>query len=156
MKKNKKELAPSKTDAKVLLVAGVGAAVDSEILIHKCSNCGWGCSCNDHPCSCDCMNEYKQEDDSFNGNVKMQNHINNYLKTKTTMKQKSQTQLQKEVDQFNFAYPVGSKVDVKQDSGTILHTEVLRPGHVLEGHSAVGYFEGIRGCYSLDRVVGHE
>ena len=38
MKKNNNEPAPSKTDAKVLLVAGVGAAVDYSKDICKCGH----------------------------------------------------------------------------------------------------------------------
>ena len=36
MKKNNNELAPSKTDAKVLLVAGVGAAVEYQKATEEC------------------------------------------------------------------------------------------------------------------------
>ena len=72
------------------------------------------------------------------------------------MKQKSQTQLQKKVEQFNSIYPIGSDVDIKLDSGEIVHTDVIGEGFILGGHSAMGWFEGISGCYSLDRVVGHE
>lgn len=72
------------------------------------------------------------------------------------MKQKSQKQLQKIVDDFNRAYPVGSEVDVKLDSGKLIHTRVTHEGTILGGHSAVAWFNNISGCYSLDRVTGHE
>lgn len=72
------------------------------------------------------------------------------------MKQKSLAKLQKEVDDFNLAYPVGSEVDVKLDSGKLIHTKVTNEATILGGHSAVGWFNDISGCYSLDRVTGHE
>lgn len=49
MKKNKKE---NLTGAKVLLVAGVGAAVDSEMLFHECPHCNIRCNCSAQPCCC--------------------------------------------------------------------------------------------------------
>ena len=34
------------------LVAGVGAAVDSEMLFHECPHCNSRCNCSAQPCCC--------------------------------------------------------------------------------------------------------
>jgi len=57
--------------------------------------------------------------------------------------------LQKVVDKFNAEYPVGTKVILRKDSGEV-DTEVRAPAEVLEGHSAVGWFVGVSGCYSIE------
>lgn len=72
------------------------------------------------------------------------------------MKQKSLKTLQREIDQFNSAYPVGSPVNVQMDSGDVKNCTVSSPATILGGHSAVGWFNEISGCYSLDRVIGHQ
>jgi hypothetical protein len=69
------------------------------------------------------------------------------------MKSKSQAKLQAQVDKFNATYGIGCKVDLKKDDGSIVPVTVANKATVLGGHSAVGWFEEISGCYSLDRVV---
>ncbi len=69
------------------------------------------------------------------------------------MKPKSQKQLQQQVDKFNAAYGIGSKVNLKKDDGSIVPVTVADKASILGGHSAVGWFEEISGCYSLDRVM---
>lgn len=69
--------------------------------------------------------------------------------------QKTLQKLTKIVDDFNKRYPVGSQVVLRKDTG-LLVTFVRAPAEVLGGHSAVAWFEGVRGCYSIedDRVKG--
>ncbi len=59
---------------------------------------------------------------------------------------------QKKVDNWNAKYSVGQKVIVKMDNGTEKHTETRHPASLLSGHTAVGWFKGISGCYMLDRA----
>jgi len=68
------------------------------------------------------------------------------------MKQKPIEQLELEVENFNLKYNVGDAVKVELDSGKILQTTVKAPAQIMGGHSAVGWFNDITGCYSLDRV----
>ena len=67
-------------------------------------------------------------------------------------KQKSLKQLQKEVDDFNSTYAVGCKVDLKLDSGETIAATIKDKATILGGHSAVGWFEEVSGCYSLSCV----
>lgn len=53
------------------------------------------------------------------------------------------------VERFNQDYPVGTPVMLKKDTG-IVETVVEAPAEVLGGHSAVGWFRGVRGCYSIE------
>jgi len=68
------------------------------------------------------------------------------------MKQKSLKQLQSQVDDFNATYKVGDTLLLEKDSGERQTVTVHNPATILGGHSAVGWFEEISGCYSLDRV----
>lgn len=70
-------------------------------------------------------------------------------------KQKTANQLAKIVEAFNAKYAVGSEVVLRMDTGLLI-TKVRAPAEVLGGHSAVGWFEGVRGCYSIEdnRVKG--
>ncbi|MHC4644186.1 MAG: hypothetical protein ACYTBJ_01695 [Planctomycetota bacterium] len=61
--------------------------------------------------------------------------------------------LQAEVDRFNEECPVGTAVTVTKDLGDVVHTKVRFPAEVLSGHTAVGWFEDIRGCYLLSRAA---
>ena len=70
----------------------------------------------------------------------------------TRPKQKSLATLQKEVDAFNANFKPGDKVKLKTDEGTIIEVTVRFPASIMGGHSAVGWFEEISGCYMLDRV----
>lgn len=68
------------------------------------------------------------------------------------MKQKTLKKLQKQVDAFNEKYPMGSTVMLDK-GGEVVHVKVKFPAQVLYQHSAVGWFEGISGCYSLDMIT---
>lgn len=52
------------------------------------------------------------------------------------------------VDQFNLSHPVGSQVLLTTDSGRRIVT-IWHPATVLEGHTAVGWFNEISGCYAI-------
>jgi hypothetical protein len=67
-------------------------------------------------------------------------------------KQKSQHQLQSEVDAFNQKHKVGDKVMLRIDSDGVKEVTIKHPATIAGGHSAVGWFEEISGYYLLDRV----
>lgn len=67
----------------------------------------------------------------------------------TTHKRPTYKQLQKIVDDFNEHFPVGTVVTLRKDTGEIT-TTVKAPAEVLGGHSAVGWFTDVRGCYSIE------
>lgn len=56
------------------------------------------------------------------------------------------------VQTMNRAYPVGTVVDVEKDDGSLFLTKVRNEFVLLGGHTPVGWFEGIRGCYLATRV----
>lgn len=58
--------------------------------------------------------------------------------------------LQKIVDRFNADYRVGSPVRLRTDSQGWIETTVIHQARVLEGHSAVAWFAGVSGAYSID------
>ncbi|WP_437224955.1 hypothetical protein SH661x_001929 [Planctomicrobium sp. SH661] len=62
---------------------------------------------------------------------------------------KSEAQLQQIVDRFNRDYPVGTKLQLRKDTGWI-ETTVRDPAEVMSGHSAVAWFEGVSGAYSIE------
>jgi hypothetical protein len=64
------------------------------------------------------------------------------------MRQPSKSQLEKQVNKFNEKYKVGDTVVI---AGKWL--TVKSPASVLSGHSAVGWFKEISGCYSIDNVT---
>ena len=70
------------------------------------------------------------------------------------MKQKSQTELEKEISDFNAKYKVGSKVKLEKDFGNIVEVTISHEATILGGHTAVGWFDEISGAYQLDRVRG--
>lgn len=65
---------------------------------------------------------------------------------------KTSGKLESQVYAFNKSYSVGDIVKLKMDNQEIKIVTVKRPASILEGHSAVGWFNEISGCYSLDRV----
>jgi hypothetical protein len=65
----------------------------------------------------------------------------------------STSALQEKIDQFNRKYRVGDPVKVKLDSGEIKETTVRNEATILGGHTAVGWFSGIFGCYDLNAVI---
>lgn len=61
----------------------------------------------------------------------------------------SAAQLKSTVDHFNRRFPVGSKVILRKDSGYV-ETTVTAPAEILSGHSAVAWFDGVSGAYSIE------
>ncbi|SEN71867.1 hypothetical protein [Nitrosomonas marina] len=62
--------------------------------------------------------------------------------------------LQKECDDFNAKYPVGTAVLLKKDFvDEPVKTVVRHEAYVLSGHTAVAFFEGVSGCYDISCVV---
>lgn len=61
----------------------------------------------------------------------------------------SPSQLKKTVEQFNAKFPVGTAVILCKDSGEV-QTKVRAPAEIMGGHSAVGWFEGVSGAYSIE------
>lgn len=64
-------------------------------------------------------------------------------------KRPSIAELSKIVEEFNRDFPVGTNVILKKDTG-VVETVVESPAEILGGHSAVGWFRGVRGCYSIE------
>lgn len=60
--------------------------------------------------------------------------------------------LERVVEKFNREFPTGSKVLLRKDTEEI-ETTVERPAIVMGLHSAVAWFEGVSGCYSIDGRV---
>lgn len=73
-------------------------------------------------------------------------------KEQREMRKPDQNQLQKIVNDFNAKYPVGTKVILRKDSGEV-ETQVTAPARILSGHSAVAWFEGVSGAYSVNGRV---
>jgi len=69
------------------------------------------------------------------------------------MNRPSNRRLKRLVAEFNDQFPVGTAVRLRKDTETVT-TKIRGKAVVLEGHSAVAWFEGIPGCYSIegDRV----
>lgn len=59
---------------------------------------------------------------------------------------------QQKVTAFNQKYAVGDEVPVTLDDESVQVCKVKHPATLMGGHTAVGWFDGIRGAYSLDRV----
>jgi hypothetical protein len=57
--------------------------------------------------------------------------------------------LQKIVDHFNEQFPVGTRVLLRKDTERI-ETTVRAAATVLGGHSAVAWFVGVSGAYSIE------
>lgn len=68
------------------------------------------------------------------------------------MKQKTQAQLESQVHSFNKSVLIGGRVKIEMPDGEIKIVTVKAPASILGGHSAVGWFNEISGCYSLDKV----
>lgn len=65
---------------------------------------------------------------------------------------KTEAQLESQVHSFNKSILVGGRVKLEMPNGEIKVVTVKSPATVLGGHSAVGWFNEISGCYSLDKV----
>lgn len=69
-------------------------------------------------------------------------------------KQKTQKELQAEISDFNSKHPVGSIVKLKLDGDKgIVDVTVKHEATIMGGHTAVGWFEGVSGCYNLNHVI---
>lgn len=70
------------------------------------------------------------------------------------MKKPSKMELKERlVEDFNILYPVGSKVLLMRDFGNYEERVVRGEAYILGGHTAVAFFEGISGCFSIeDRI----
>ena len=69
------------------------------------------------------------------------------------MKKPNLKKLQKEVNEFNAKYPVGTNVLLKKDFVDVpIKTKVRHEAYILSGHSAVAFFEGISGSYLISHV----
>jgi hypothetical protein len=66
---------------------------------------------------------------------------------------KSGNDLINEVEAFNAKYKIGDKVMIKFDNGELRAVTVKHEATILGGHSAVGWFRELSGCYLLSRVV---
>lgn len=67
--------------------------------------------------------------------------------------QSNQALLQAQCDEFNRKYPVGTTVMLQKDGvEDPVKTTVRHEAYILSGHSAVAFFEGVSGCYLIDRV----
>ena len=68
------------------------------------------------------------------------------------MKLPTLKQLQSEVDTFNAKHKVGDMVKLKLDTGETKDVKLQTPAQVMQGHSAIAWFEGVSGCYLINRV----
>lgn len=59
---------------------------------------------------------------------------------------------QKIIDDWNAKYPAGTIVDLIRDNGKTKRTITRSKAHLLSGHTAVIWLEGVTGCYALERV----
>lgn len=71
------------------------------------------------------------------------------MRLEVDMRKASLKTLLQIVERFNQNFPVGTPVMLKKDTG-IVETVVEAPAEVLGGHSAVGWFRGVRGAYSIE------
>ena len=71
------------------------------------------------------------------------------------MKKPDVKKMQKQCDDFNAKYPVGTAVMLKKDFvDEPVKTAVRHEAYIMSGHSAVAFFEGISGSYLIDCVTG--
>lgn len=60
-------------------------------------------------------------------------------------------ELERELDAWNSRNPVGTRGVLIKDDGAHVQTTVVAPAGILGGHTVVGWFEGVRGCYLARR-----
>lgn len=63
---------------------------------------------------------------------------------------RSKAQLARLVDEFNEKFPVGTQVMLRTDANGEITTTVRGAAIVLEGHSAIAWFVGVSGGYSIE------
>ena len=61
--------------------------------------------------------------------------------------------LKSKCELFNKLHPVKSAVFYIDDLGEPIATTVKHPAEVLGNHTAVVWLEGVRGAYSLNRII---
>lgn len=67
--------------------------------------------------------------------------------------------LRDECERFNMRFPVGTAVRVwtgTMGDGPGVPATVREPAYVLNGHTAVAHFEGVRGCVAVSHVATAE
>lgn len=60
---------------------------------------------------------------------------------------------EKMIADFNSKYSAGDKVKLLKDDDSVEVVTVSSKATLLGGHTAVGWFEEISGCYLLERVI---
>lgn len=58
-----------------------------------------------------------------------------------------------EVENWNLKHPVGTKVELRKDSGGPIITKTRSEAEVSASGHAVCWFEGVSGYYLLERAV---
>lgn len=58
-----------------------------------------------------------------------------------------------EVENWNLKHPVGTKVELRKDSGDPIITKTRSEAEVSASGHAVCWFEGVSGYYLLERAV---
>lgn len=66
-------------------------------------------------------------------------------------RQSIEEQARQEVADFNRRYEVGTEGVLRRDSGVEFWTRLRSTAWVLNGQSAVAMFDGVSGCYRIDR-----
>ena len=64
----------------------------------------------------------------------------------------TQKELERQVREFNLRYPVNTEVLLQRDNGELRETKVRGAAFLLGGHTPVAFFEGVSGCYLIERV----
>lgn len=90
-------------------------------------------------------------------NIKGDSEWRQEMRERSLSSQARFKQAQREVAAFNNRFPVGTPVILEKDSGPV-ETSVVAPAEIMGGHSAVAWFSGVRGCYSVSegRVRIHD
>ena len=67
------------------------------------------------------------------------------------MKAPTLKELQKQVDDFNKNYPIGTPVRLV-DTASNIETKVKTEAQIMARHTAVAWFEGVSGCWDVTYV----
>ena len=62
---------------------------------------------------------------------------------------------QRQCDEWNATYGIGSRVRVQRDDGQIMQTRTRSSAYVMASGDAVIFLDHVRGCYLLARVHPH-
>jgi len=74
------------------------------------------------------------------------------MKREENRRPRSLQALRAEVDRWNSAYRVGTRVTLTKDDGTEVDAVTRSEASVLSGHTAVIWLRQVVGCWALDRV----